>query len=182
MNIKNIKNIKTNIKTNIVSDIISLSVIGFNIFAVFMIYYFDFDFIIGLGSVLYLQWGIKKLTTNSSISLFKRPGGAHDCGLFNDGGLVENNSGFPSGHMGSTSFMTNLIYFKFCKNKNIGNYIKYNIWNIFMAYARYTKKCHNPLQIIAGYILGLCIAYLFYYKKNIYNKLLFIKNNIKNEL
>ena len=151
-----------------INDLISVSVIGLNIFALYSAINLDFDYLLGLIIVLYSQSYIKKLTTNSTFLHFKRPDDATNCSLFNAEGFVGNNSGFPSGHMGSTSFMTNLFYFKNCTNKNIGNYILYNFWNIFMGYARYNKNCHNLFQIICGYILGLCIAYLFYNKKKIY--------------
>lgn len=46
----------------------------------------------------------KKLTTNLKPSyIFKRPNGARDCGLFNTGGLVDDQSGFPSGGRGGGS-------------------------------------------------------------------------------
>jgi len=151
-----------------ISDLISISVIGFNIFALYSAFYLDFDYLLGTILVLFLQAFIKKLTTNSTFIPFKRPDKAMNCSLFNTGGFVGNNSGFPSGHMATTSFMTNLIYLKNCNHKNIGNYILYNFWNIFMGYARYTKNCHNLFQIISGYLLGMGIAYLLYYKKNIY--------------
>ena len=119
----------------------------------------------GLIIVLYSQSYIKKLTTNSTFLHFKRPDDATNCSLFNAEGFVGNNSGFPSGHMGTTSFMTNLLYFKNCANKNIGNYILYNFWNIFMGYARYNKNCHNLFQIIlCTYVLILNLLFpLFYY-------------------
>ena len=151
-----------------ISDLISMSAIGFNIFALYSAFHFEFDYLLGTIFVLFIQAILKKITTNSTFLPFKRPDKAMNCSLFNAGGFVGNNSGFPSGHMGTTSFMTNLIYLKYCKYKNIQNYILYNFWNIFMAYARYTKNCHNLFQIISGYLLGMGIAYLFYYKKKIF--------------
>ena len=151
-----------------ISDLISMSVIALNIFAIYSAIHLDFDYLLGLILVLFSQSFIKELTTNSPFLHFKRPDNATNCSLLNTGGFVGYNSGFPSGHMASTSFMTNLFYFKNCTHKNIGNYLLYNFWNIFMGYARYNKNCHNFVQIICGYILGLSIAYLFYYKKKIY--------------
>lgn len=153
---------------NSIYDAISISAIGFNLFALFMFFYNDWDFLIGLILVLGGQYVIKELTIPLHISILKRPIGACNCSLYNLGGNVGGKPGFPSGHMSSISFMTNLIYFKFCKQKNLLNYILYNFWNIFMGIARYQKKCHNLIQIIGGYLLGLLVAYLFYKKKSIF--------------
>ena len=155
------------ININSLSDAISLTVVGLNIFALYKVYEYDFDYLLGTVLVLFSQSIIKKSTTNSSFLPFKRPDKACNCSLFNAGGPVGHKSGFPSGHMGTTSFMTNLFYLKNCNNKNVKNYLLYNFWNVFMAYARYNKKCHNLFQIISGYILGLLIAYIFYYKNKI---------------
>lgn len=150
-------------------DAISISAIAFNLFALFMVFFNDWDFLIGLILVLVGQYVIKELTIPLNISILKRPLGACNCSLYNLGGIVDGKPGFPSGHMSGSSFMTNLIYFKFCKQKNLWTYILYNFWNIFMGIARYQKKCHNLIQIIGGYIFGLIVAYLFYEKKTLFS-------------
>ena len=154
---------------NSIYDIVSISAIGFNLFALFMFFNNDWDFLIGLILVLSGQYIIKELTIPLNIYILKRPFGACNCDLYNLGGNVAGKPGFPSGHMSSISFMTNLIYFKFCKQKNLWNYILYNFWNIFMGIARYQKKCHNLIQIIGGYIFGWIVAYLFYKKKELFS-------------
>ena len=159
----------TYFQINSLYDAISISAIGFNLFALFMLFFNDWDFLIGLILVLVSQYVIKELTIPLDISILKRPLGACNCSLYNLGGNVDGKPGFPSGHVSGSSFMTNLIYFKFCKQKNLWNYILYNFWNIFMGIARYQKKCHNLIQIIGGYIFGLIVAYLFYEKDTLFS-------------
>lgn len=124
--------------------------------------HYQFDYLFGLILVYQIKQFIKNKTKNIDIPILKRPCNAINCNGKNDGGNVGNDPGFPSGHMSATSFMTNLYYLKQCKTKNINNYILYNIWNVFMGYARYSKNCHNIFQIIGGYLFGLMVAVIFY--------------------
>ena len=157
------------VQINNIYDLISLSVILLNIFSFYMIFFYDLDFLLGTKSVLFGQYFIKNLTKNINISILHRPIGAYNCNLYNTDGNVEGHPGFPSGHMASTSFMTNLLYLKYSNHKNLTNYFLYNCFNIFICISRYQKNCHNLFQIIGGYIFGFIIAYLFYNKKNIYH-------------
>ena len=151
------------IQIHSVSDAISISSYTFSIFSVYMaVMHYQFDYLIGLFLVLQIERFIKNKTKNINITILKRPHNASNCNGKNDDGNVGNDPGFPSGHMSATSFMTNLYYLKQCKTKNISNYILYNSWNIFMGYARYSKNCHNIVQIIGGYLLGLMVAFVFY--------------------
>lgn len=151
------------IKIHNISDAISISTYTFSIFAVYMaLIHYQFDYLIGLFLVLHIEQFIKNKTKYIDIPILKRPHNATNCNTENDDGNVGNDPGFPSGHMSATSFMTNLYYLKQCKTKNISNYILYNSWNIFMGYARYSKNCHNIVQIIGGYLLGLMVAFVFY--------------------
>lgn len=121
---------------------------------------------------VYIQVILKKLTTNLQHSyIFKRPDGAINCSLFNSGGLVDEKSGFPSGHMCSISFVMIYLYLKNQKYTS-ENFILYNIPVILVATGRYMKGCHNLIQILAGYIVGFSVAmFLFPRRKNIINAL-----------
>lgn len=125
---------------------------------------------IGLVITLSIEGFLKKMTTNSSFLPFKRPNGACDCDLFNSGGLVDHKSGFPSGHVASTSFYMTLLYYDsieeslFKENNNLKLLI-YHIPSILMGIARYEKKCHNILQIICGMLLGFYVATILHKNK-----------------
>ncbi len=156
---------------------ISLGVLLFNYYAIFESFSGNIDFIIGLQLVLYIEHLIKDFTQNFIfINILKRPDGAFDCGLYNDGGLIDHKSGFPSGHMAVTSFFTHLYYFKYSQNICWKSYFLHNSINLLMAFARYYKKCHNLFQIICGYLFGYYIAYKlncisnFFKNKKIENK------------
>lgn len=103
---------------------------------------------------------IKKIT--KGINIFKRPKGANDCNCINTGGLVEDNPGFPSGHVLTTSIFMHYLWF----TSNDKNYIKYLFPIIIMSIARIGKKCHDIFQVFGGYLLGFIIS-LYMFKKNI---------------
>ena len=124
--------------------------------------YCQFNYLIGLILTLKIHQVIKDNTTNIHIKSLKRPRNAKHCNVENNNGDVGNEPGFPSGHMATTSFMTHFYYLKQCKIKTMHNYPLYNIWNLFMAYARYKKNCHTIFQIIGGYLLGLIVAIALY--------------------
>ena len=132
---------------------------------IYLLYTFDIYAIVGTVFVLLLLHIIKQMTTGlEPSSIFKRPPGATNCGLFNTGGLVEHQSGFPSGHMTSITFMMMYILLKTSK-VNFTNLILFNIPILLVAIGRYYKGCHRLIQIIAGYILGGTMALFFYYNK-----------------
>ncbi len=154
----------------ILSDYISISVLLFNYYAIFEALVGNLEFVLGLQFILFIEHLIKDYTQNYIfIDILKRPDGAYNCGLFNDGGLVDHKSGFPSGHMSVTSFFTHLYYFKYSEKICWKSYLFYNSLNLLMAYARYSKKCHNIFQILAGYVLGYFIAYKFNYISKLFS-------------
>jgi len=166
----------------ILSNYISLGVLLFNYYAIFEALFGNLEFILGIQYILYIEHLIKDYTQNYiHINILKRPDGAYDCGLFNDGGLIDHKSGFPSGHMSVTSFFSHLYYFKYSNNINWKYYVYYNFINVLMAYARYSKKCHNIFQILGGYLLGYLIAYKFNYISKFFNNKI-IKNENENQI
>ena len=157
------------IQVKSIYDIFSLLVLFVNVYVIFTL---DIVAILGFMIAIYIQVILKKLTTNLQPSyIFKRPDGARNCGLFNTGGLVDEKSGFPSGHMCSISFVMIYLLLKHGK-MNIRNFILYNIPVILVAIGRYMKGCHNLIQISAGYLVGFSVAmFLFPRRKNIINAL-----------
>jgi membrane-associated phospholipid phosphatase len=108
-------------------------------------------------------------------SVSRRPKGAENCDLLSKNGPVKDGTpGFPSGHMLSiTLFASFMIFSKWKLNGegNITNFITKNFMFVIVnlglivltAFARYYKKCHNILQIIAGTIIGLIMGIILYY-------------------
>jgi len=143
------------IQVKSIYDIFSLLVLIVNLYVIFTL---DIVAIIGFMLAIFIQTILKKLTTNLQPSyIFKRPNGARDCGLFNTGGLVDDQSGFPSGHMCSISFVMIYLFLQ-SKKINFSNFILYNIPVLLVAIGRYMKGCHTLIQILAGYIIGWMIA------------------------
>ena len=144
-------------------DLFSLLVLFVNLYVIFTL---DIIAIIGFILAILIQSILKKLTTNLEPSyIFKRPNGARNCGLFNTGGLVDDQSGFPSGHMSSISFVMLYLLLK-TKNLTFSNFMLYNIPILLVAIGRYMKGCHTLIQILAGYTIGGSLAYYLYPKSN----------------
>ena len=112
-----------------------------NIFMVFeLLFKLSFELIIGLNICLSIEHKIKKFVKIFNLDVFKRPDLAIDCGLFNDGGWVGDQSGFPSGHMTVISWFMFSLYLR---SKNKKYFFFYQIPCILMGIARYMKNCHN---------------------------------------
>jgi membrane-associated phospholipid phosphatase len=101
----------------------------------------------------------------------KRPKEAFNCNFFNCGGKSDG-GGMPSGHMGFMGIVIFIVYniYKLNNNKHV-LYI-YGLMVILTAISRYLLKCHTPLQIIMGYIVGIIIGLIYnmmdiYLDKNI---------------
>tara|TARA_X000000950_G_C13702084_1_gene572558 strand:- start:344 stop:784 length:441 start_codon:yes stop_codon:yes gene_type:complete len=140
---------------NSIFDLISLlipSIIYLISFAQFLKN--NYTLINGILVTYILEKLFKYLTKN--IDIFKRPLGAYNCDIFNCNGNVENNPGFPSGHVAVTSFFMNYLFFK--SRLCISFYIFYCFPIYIVAISRIYKKCHNIEQVIGGYLLGLAIS------------------------
>jgi membrane-associated phospholipid phosphatase len=154
------------LKFKTIYDVISLMII---VFMIYIVYSRDIFFIVGMFVSLFLHYVIKKLTKDLYPNIFLRPSGACNCNSLNSGGIVDDKPGFPSGHMTTTSFFLNYLFFS-QKYRSPLIFLKYNFFNLFMGYSRFKKKCHNLPQIIAGYILGLSGAFVFDKLKKTINK------------
>ena len=151
------------IEISSIYDLISLISLFINIYSIF-----SFDIILIIGAILCISihFIIKFVTNGWYPPIFKRPDGAKNCNLFNKGGLVENQSGFPSGHVTIVSFFMEMLLLRNNNNDNILKKIYYNIPTILVGYARVGKGCHNCIQVIAGYLLGYMVAKLLYKYEN----------------
>ena len=111
------------VEINSIYDFISLFSLFINIYFVFS---FDVILILGLVICIVVHLIIKNITTGWYPPIFKRPDGANNCDLFNKGGLVDKNSGFPSGHVTVVSFFMETLLLR---NNTHGllNTLYYNI-------------------------------------------------------
>ena len=109
-----------------------------------------------------IQRTIKIMTKSWNPNIFKRPDNARDVNSFNTGGYVGDKPGFPSGHTLCVSYVMNyLIFINNSSFFEIGSIIK-QIIIIIVAYARVKKGAHRVVQVIAGYIFGIVLAYTIY--------------------
>lgn len=157
-----------NIVINNVYDIFSSIVLLYNYDFIFRIFYGQYKYFICFYFVILFEQNMKKTLTHSSLEILKRPQGACDCDLFNSGGDVSGQCGFPSGHVITTSFYFYLLYFE--NRYKYNHFKKYNklflilihIPIFLVGYGRIMKKCHNLFQVCGGYIFGMFFAFLFY--------------------
>lgn len=122
----------------------------------------NFYILIGLFLSEITHKTIKYFTKKWNPNIFKRPDNAHDTNIFNKGGFVGNNPGFPSGHTLCVSYVMN--YLIFANNNTFFEYdsIIKQIIIVIVAYARVKKGAHRIIQVIAGYIFGFLLAYGIY--------------------
>lgn len=156
------------IKFNNVYDLYSSIVLLYNYDFIYRMYYGKYKYFVYLYIVLSFERVLKILFSHLSYDILKRPEGALNCGLLNDGGNVAGQCGFPSGHVITTSFYFYLLFLenRYTKKK----YKKYNYILFFLihipvflvAYGRIMKNCHNLFQVCGGYIFGMFFAFLFY--------------------
>jgi membrane-associated phospholipid phosphatase len=144
------------IKIKSIYDIFSLIPLFIEIYSLLS---FNFRLIFLLFVSVFIHYLIKYSTKDIYPSIFKRPDKACDCNMYNSGGKVSNRPGFPSGHMTAISVVMN---YYLLKKQNLTKFdvIIYNIPCLLVAIGRYYKNCHNIVQIIAGYLLGLVIAFI----------------------
>lgn len=158
-----------------ISFLLSLLVLSYCLYTI------DVIAIVGCFMAVILPMISKYYTSNTDYpEIFKRPDGARDCNLFNTGGICDQESGFPSGHVTLISYFCFYIYSIYKdsvfdslygttdKDEKINTFTVYlkdlSVFVIFalpiiiMGYARYMKKCHNFVQVLAGAITGYIIS------------------------
>jgi len=102
------------------------------------------------------------LVTNIGVEIMKplfgssgylgRPTYATDCDAFCGGGDVGGYPGFPSGHMVNVSMFVSALWWRLRSSAILVVGVP---WIAAMAWARWTKRCHNWQQILAGSVVGL---------------------------
>ena len=122
----------------------------------------NYYILIGIFISSGIQRSIKIMTTSWNPNIFKRPDNARDVGGFNTGGYVGDKSGFPSGHTLCVSYVMNYLIFINNGNFFTTDSIAQQLIIVMVAYARVKKGAHRIVQVIAGYIFGLALAYGIY--------------------
>jgi membrane-associated phospholipid phosphatase len=156
-----------NLTYNSFSDVISLSIIGLMIFP-FILYiitlniYYIYIFIIIILIDKIIVENLKILFSNYfKNEFFNRPNNAYNCNFLCNDGDQGNKPGMPSGHMTITCFILSSIYYQVHLSEYRDSYLLFSIiYILLMAYSRYTKHCHNILQIISGIISGIILGIL----------------------
>jgi len=145
-------------------DIVSLSIIPIMLYPFFI----DRDTYLQVGAIvaILLHFLIKMVTGSICPNICKRPDGARDCGLLNNGGLVDTQSGFPSGHVTSISYLFTYLLLK-KKHYDTFDILLYILPSFAMGISRYMRGCHTIIQIVAGYLLGVTVANIVIHKKDI---------------
>ncbi len=91
---------------------------------------------------------------------YGRPVGATACDAFCIRGPVGGRPGFPSGHMTNVSMLVAALWWH---TQSPAILVIGIPWIAAMAWARYTKQCHNWQQIVAGIFTGACFGGLINY-------------------
>jgi membrane-associated phospholipid phosphatase len=102
---------------------------------------------------------IKEHSKAYDYEFLKRPFGAENCDLFSRNGLVEGQPGFPSGHVSGTVAFFTTVYLLFPEYRKYW-YVGVG-WTLLMMWSRINKRCHTPLQTIAGAVFGIIVPVLF---------------------
>ena len=88
-----------------------------------------------------------------------RPPHAIRCDRWCREGPVGGNPGFPSGHMASVAVLVGLLYIHF---PSVSLLVAGLAWLSAMAWSRYVKHCHTPIQIAGGTVYGLLCAVIIH--------------------
>ena len=113
-----------------------------------------------LGVVTSLADGSTKIWKHlfGTESVFGRPLGACDCDILCRNGDQSGRRGFPSGHMTTTSVVCTTLALM---HGDVGLSLGAAVTIGLMGWARYIKRCHNLVQIVAGTIYGFFVATFF---------------------
>ena len=155
------------IKIRSIWDFISATILLSNYIIIYESFDGNLELPLGVILTLTLEKLGKIITGKWYPPVFARPSDACDCSIFNDGGHVGGNPGFPSGHVAMAAYFSYIMVFKYFDNTyyNLG---LATLFPIIIGMSRYYKRCHNIYQIIAGWILGTCVAYLI--KQHLYKE------------
>ena len=134
-----------------VADAVSISLVATYIIPLILTYYNTKFFILFIAVIfVWLSVEVIKPLFHSP-----RPPHAIRCDRWCREGPVGGNPGFPSGHMASVAVLVALLYFHFPSPLMAFAAIA---WLFAMAWSRYVKQCHTPLQIAGGVAYGFLCA------------------------
>jgi len=142
--------------------------LAFPLYSIFSLQNITFPIQLIFGTLItdYTTYLIKKLTTFFPQPWNQRPKNACDCSFLNDGGPVGGQPGFPSGHSATVGFgaftLTPFLIKQFPQYHTLIIAITVLI-TIGTLIARYMKSCHNLIQIVGGFTLGIVFATLFHH-------------------
>ena len=89
------------------------------------------------------------------------------CTLFNGETLSENEIGFPSSHMSTATFISLSLSYFVCMSLEVTITVKILLYSLAVLFigivglSRYKKRCHNIVQILAGFVYGILIMVIF---------------------
>jgi membrane-associated phospholipid phosphatase len=106
---------------------------------------------IGTMATFVISEGLKLRVIGSSESWMKRPAAAYDCNGFCNDGRQGGEPGFPSSHAAISTYLA-ASYWRDQPVLVLGGWAA-------IIYSRIAKSCHTWLQVGAGTLLGLLIAY-----------------------
>ena len=133
------------------ADAVSISLVATNIIPLILTCYNTKFFILFIAVIfVWLSVEVIKPLIHSP-----RPPHATKCDRWCRGGPVGGNPGFPSGHMASVAVFVTLLYFHFPSPLMAFAAIA---WLLAMAWSRYVKQCHTPVQIAGGTVYGILVA------------------------
>lgn len=111
-----------------------------------------------LGSVIVANLAVAGLKQIFGTAVpFGRPQGATGCDLLCRGGSAGGQPGFPSGHMTTATLLVSALWFHTGDQWTLWIGVP---WIAAMAWARWSKRCHNWQQIVAGTILGSAAGWI----------------------
>ena len=155
----------------IIADWVSVSIIAITLFPLLSIAVngsFAVNTLLLIGTTIthLVCKNIKLLTYKIDKDIFKRPIGASNCNIMCHNGNVSGKPGFPSGHVAQATFfftfLSLALFYKTGKKLN-NSFIFVSISYIGLTcFARLYKKCHTPMQVLAGFITGIIIAFMLY--------------------
>jgi len=145
-----------------IANLTSLSLVGYIMYP-FLRYSESYDIAylcLGTGMIVtdYMTKALKAMTQHMG-QLFLRPFKATECDIYTKNGECGGQPGFPSGHV---AVMVMFTTFTHLYNRSIGFTLLNSIMTILISWSRYSKKCHNALQIIGGAFLGFVNGFIVY--------------------
>jgi len=104
------------------------------------------------------------LYTNIKSSVISRPSGAQNCNILANDGNVSGTAGMPSNQLAVVAFFFTYLWLSTpsIKNKNT-ILIVGTTFTVLHAIARTRKKCHTPLQVLAGWAFGVIFAFVWFH-------------------